>query len=293
LDEFLDRGVPGEMVDFLYVDEAQDNLLIDALLLRSLCRNPDGLFWAGDTAQTISVGSSFRFNDLKAFLFRVEERNASASDVSRAPIPPRSFQLAVNYRSHGGIVNCAHSVIELITRLWPHAIDNLAQEKGIVDGLKPIFFHGWNSDTVRYEQFLFGASGSHIEFGAQQCILVRDQAARNKLREEVGDIGLIMTLYESKGLEFNDVLLYNFFEDSTVDVSQWRVILNALESHQVYSVAAPTFNDTRHAGVCSELKFLYVAITRARKNMWIVDCSETGEPMRVGLFLQDTSEHSQ
>ena len=72
-----------------YVDEAQDNLLIDAfcvfllsilvkhadsfiLVLRSLVRNPDGLFWAGDTAQTISVGSSFRFNDLKAFLYRLE-----------------------------------------------------------------------------------------------------------------------------------------------------------------------------------------------------------------------------
>jgi hypothetical protein len=52
-------------------------------------------------------------------------------------------------------------------------------------------------------------SGSHIEFGAQQCrvigsclihvlkgffigILVRDEAAREKLREQVGDIGLIM-----------------------------------------------------------------------------------------------------
>lgn len=40
-------------------------------VLRSLCSNPNGLFWAGDTAQTISVGSSFRFNDLKAFLFHV------------------------------------------------------------------------------------------------------------------------------------------------------------------------------------------------------------------------------
>ena len=71
------------------VDEAQDNLLTDALsmsifgvqvrtrsslvpVLRSLCHNPDGLFWAGDTAQTISVGSAFRFNDLKSFLYRIE-----------------------------------------------------------------------------------------------------------------------------------------------------------------------------------------------------------------------------
>ena len=82
-----------------YVDEVQDNLLIDALrsclsflcddscpnpphlfssVLRSLVRNPDGLFWAGDTAQTISVGSSFRFDDLKAFLFRLEVRSCYA-----------------------------------------------------------------------------------------------------------------------------------------------------------------------------------------------------------------------
>ena len=72
-----------------YIDEAQDNLLIDALcmhpmllqcvlepdlllVLRLICRNPEGLFWAGDTAQTISAGSSFRFDDLKAFLYRIE-----------------------------------------------------------------------------------------------------------------------------------------------------------------------------------------------------------------------------
>jgi hypothetical protein len=45
----------------------------EPLVLRSICRNPDGLFWAGDTAQTIANGgSAFRFDDLKAFLYRVE-----------------------------------------------------------------------------------------------------------------------------------------------------------------------------------------------------------------------------
>lgn len=42
------------------------------VVLRMLCRNPNGMFWAGDTAQTISAGSSFSFNELKAFLFRIE-----------------------------------------------------------------------------------------------------------------------------------------------------------------------------------------------------------------------------
>ena len=37
-------------------------------------------------------------------------------------------------------------------------------------------------------------------------------------------------------------------------------------------------------GVVSQLKFLYVAITRARKNLWIVDGSERCEPMRVSVL---------
>lgn len=121
---------------------------------------------------------------------------------------PRTFQLAINYRSHGGIVQCAHSVIELITEFWPYAIDVLTREKGVVDGSKPVFFSGWDSETVRYvwislrlsmklfTQALTGTisirrivsqtsstqitlvanievlcSGNPIEFGAQQCSL--------------------------------------------------------------------------------------------------------------------------
>ena len=60
-------------------------------------------------------------------------------------------------------------------------------------------------------------------------ILVRDDAARDELRRQVGEIGLIMfvfssnisfdvmskcvdrTLYESKGLEFDDVNLFKIF----------------------------------------------------------------------------------
>lgn len=71
---------------------------------------------------------------------------------------PHLFQLAVNYRSHAGIINCAHSIIELITQFWPHAIDKLAPERGIIEGLKPVFFTSWDDDSVRYEQFLFGKS---------------------------------------------------------------------------------------------------------------------------------------
>ena len=75
-----------------YVDEVQDMLLIDTrrtfirivwsicgvlirvIVIISLCRNPDGLLWAGDTAQTISIGSTFTFKQLGASIYRYQVR---------------------------------------------------------------------------------------------------------------------------------------------------------------------------------------------------------------------------
>ena len=90
------------------------------------------------------------------------------------------------------------------------------------------------------------------------------------------------------------VLLYNFFKDSTASASQWRLVMRDSPD----GVPVPDFDETKHAGICTEvlpslyahptaaklqeqLKFLYVAITRARKNLWFLDNSESAEPMKV------------
>jgi superfamily I DNA/RNA helicase len=81
------------------------------------------------------------------------------------------------------------------------------------------------------------------------------------------------------GLEFDDVLLYNFFEDSVPNASTWRVILHGLHAANVGPV--PRFDEVRHAVICTELKNLFVGITRARNHCWIWDVSEKAEPMKV------------
>jgi len=88
---------------------------------------------------------------------------------------PKMFQLTVNYRSHAGIVNCAHSVVSLITRFWPDAIDILAPERGVVDGAKPVFLaRNEDEEAGDFEQFLFGDDENPLEFGAQQCMSPND-----------------------------------------------------------------------------------------------------------------------
>ncbi|KIM51664.1 hypothetical protein SCLCIDRAFT_33253 [Scleroderma citrinum Foug A] len=279
----LGSSLRGGPVDYLYVDEAQDNLIIDALLLRILCRKPDGLFWAGDTAQTISAGCSFRFADLKAFIHRIEADARMPIEKPRSK--PATFQLAVNYRSHNGIINCAHAVVELITMFWPYTIDTLQSEHGLISGSEPVFFTGWDDQIFPFKQLFSGFKEKHGELGAHQCLLVRDDAARTRFKEEVGVKGVILTLQECKGLEFDDVFLYEFFKDSIANHSQWRLILQAC-GDRALPVNSPVECEGRYAILCTELKNLYVGITRAKKNLYILDSSEKSNPMRVYLFFE-------
>jgi len=76
------------------------------------------------------------------------------------------------------------------------------------------------------------------------------------------------------------VLLYNFFAESPVSELNWRVVLGAFKDSTQLHV--PSFDDRRHLGLQFELKLLYVAVTRARKHVWIIDSSESVQGMQVG-----------
>ena len=52
-------------------------------------------------------------------------------------------------------------------------------------------------------------------FGASQVIIVRDQHVKEQLPEFMKSM-LCLTVYESKGLEFDDVILFNFFAMSEI-----------------------------------------------------------------------------
>jgi hypothetical protein len=114
---------------YSYVDEVQDNLLIDAkcmflsylmlfkqikyflLVLRLLCRNPHGIFMAGDTAQQIT-STAFRFADLTALLYRLEVSSLhSQGDETEHGTGSRSLS------SQATAPTCTSEVLHLIYQL--------------------------------------------------------------------------------------------------------------------------------------------------------------------------------
>jgi ATP-dependent exoDNAse (exonuclease V) beta subunit len=129
---------------------------------------------------------------------------------------PKQFELNVNYRSHNGILQLASSVVDLIRHFFPDSIDRLPRERAEVCGPLPTVFSGFQAGPFFLKVFSErNDKDAKIELGANQVIIVRDDNAKRNMKKLVGDSALIMTVFQSKGMEFNDVLLYNFFTDSS------------------------------------------------------------------------------
>ena len=111
-------------------------------------------------------------------------------------------------------------------------------------------------------------------------VLVRTQEAKDRVHPSLAH-ALILTIYEAKGLEFEEVILYNFFTDSDLPVERWRHLrevdtvanLIARDVFVNYDLRKDpnTILGTSHKPsqkmnslMCTELKHLYVAITRPK-----------------------------
>lgn len=77
------------------------------------------------------------------------------------------------------------------------------------------------------------------DFGAEQVILVRDDVAKDRLQKQIGEIALVLTILESKGMEFDDVLAYDFFSGSDLG-SSYRCL------HLLARGAKSQFDSQRH-----------------------------------------------
>ena len=316
---------------FLMVDEVQD--LTQNLISLLMTMAEKNIFFTGDTAQTIAKGVGFRFYDLKTIF----ERESAVSELHSLMDPPKVLQLTKNFRSHCRILDCANSVVSLLELLFPKTIDKLLKETSDIDGPKPIVIDQlkqadlqqllnnyliWGGQFNRGAGGAGGSQGGQYVFGCDRVVIVRDQESKERVPEFLKNV-LCLTVYEAKGLEFDEVILYNFFADTKCP-SQWKLLnevaveqtvtkkkdlvdfldFEMLDSEEAAAPqeAAAQEEEMKEDGnattrvedgtevstvlhlktefaevyrkfsqVCTELKLLYVAVTRPRKLLVIYD----------------------
>nr|XP_043619805.1 TPR and ankyrin repeat-containing protein 1-like [Erigeron canadensis] len=263
----------GDIIDFVYIDEVQDLSMRQISLFKYICHNvEEGFIFAGDTAQTIARGIDFRFQDIKSVFYK-EFLTTRITEKQEKGLVSEVFQL-----KHAGVLQLAQSVIDILYCYFEHSIDILEPETSLISGEAPVLLESRINENAIVT--IFGGSGSGGEivgFGADQVILVRDDCAKTEISEYVGKHALVLTILECKGLEFQDVLLYNFFGTSPLK-DQWRVIYDYMKKwdwlDENLPQSFPKFSEARHSVLCSELKQLYVAITRTRQRLWICENKE-------------------
>ncbi|OMJ83259.1 hypothetical protein SteCoe_15847 [Stentor coeruleus] len=268
------HGYIGIPIHYMMVDEVQD--LTPATITLLIHVTKEKLMFSGDTAQTIAKGVGFRFCDLETLFYD--------SELAK----PKIYQLTMNFRTHNQILAMANSIVALLETLFPQTIDKMAKETSMIDGPRPKIIS--SSDHLHLFNVLFGfektQSVSQAQFGCNQVIIVRSQETKEKLHPLLSH-ALCLTVFEAKGLEFDDVVLYNFFTDSEVSNEKWKILSNIKRMDSFTSYKPKNFEDLTKAVpklkcmsnfdqsklslLCTELKNLYVAITRPKKNLIIFD----------------------
>ncbi|KAM6567403.1 hypothetical protein CsatA_026531 [Cannabis sativa] len=273
-------------MNFVYIDEVQDLTMSQITLFKHICGNvEEGFVFSGDTAQTIARGVDFRFEDIRHLFYKkfVLEHKSENGERKEKGLISDIFQLSQNFRTHAGILKLSQSIIELLYHFFPLSIDPLKPETSLVYGESPLLLQCGDDENAIIK--IFGnsgeTSGNIVGFGAEQVILVRDDNARKEIAGYFGKKALLLTVLECKGLEFQDVLLYNFFGSSPLK-NQWRVIYEYMKEQDLFDNTVPNFpkfSESKHNILCSELKQLYVAVTRTRQRLWICESSEIAEPI--------------
>ncbi|XP_046565525.1 TPR and ankyrin repeat-containing protein 1-like isoform X2 [Haliotis rubra] len=282
------------IVHQLYVDETQDFTQAELSVLIRITQHPNDMFLTGDTTQGIMRGISCRFSDLKSLFFQAK-KSLAAGNQTMLNEPKQVYQLTHSYRSHGGILALASAVLDLMVEFFPESFDKLKKDQGLLDGPLPLLMESCSPQDLAILLQGNNRKASHIEFGAHQAILVVNDEAKEKMPDMLSRHSIVLTIYESKGLEFDDILLYNFFTDSQA-TKEWRVVTTFLEKlaacrnyeeqaenlhvidagmlTQPNRPRALVFEANEHKILNSELKYLYTALTRARVNVWIFDEDE-------------------
>ncbi|MBD3376489.1 AAA family ATPase [candidate division KSB1 bacterium] len=220
--------------DLVVCDEIQDLSDIQHELLLHSARHASQVLLCGDSKQIINP-SGFRWEELRRHFF---ERNL--------PVPEMHY-LNLNFRCSGSIVELSNVLLQLKARLLGSRAEEKFEEWKF-KGRPPVIVNEIKESTMR----------QHVQLtGARRTILVRHDQEKQRLQKAL-DTELVFTIHEAKGMEFDTVLLWRFMDDlGSKDV--WKTILD------------PSHQQTHPARVRHEINLLYVAITRAQKELLIYD----------------------
>ena len=278
LDKFKDFYFP-VFFKKIYVDEVQDYTQAEIELFLFACGyHADNIFLAGDPAQAVVEGVEFRFEEVRSLGYKNNMRLEKA------------MKLEINYRSHAGVLRCAAAIIQKMIKVFPGSAKTLPVDEGLFSGPKPIYFTSHNG-LQSIINILHQSKRMAVICPDEQSKVLKEKLY-NPVVIQSGDQNstaaaftsrpvnnIVYGIRQSKGLEFEDVMLIDFFcKIPSKDKDGWKTLFHIprIDEHDYDNSLAN--QGPNYPQLEPYLKMLYTAITRAINRLMIVE----SEPSEIG-----------
>ena len=256
--------------DFVVVDEVQDLTNIQLFLILKSLNNLNDFLLCGDSNQIVHP-NFFSWSKVKSLFYKQEQLQQGA-DLIRI--------LQTNYRNSPHVTEIANRVLRLKNSRFG-SIDKesnyLVKSNGHVNG-DVVYLQ--DNDNIRKE--LDAKTRTSTRF----AVIVMHIAQKNQAQRHF-NTPLVFSIQEAKGLEYENIILYNFtsaeskrFRDISTGINQ-----EDLEGELSYSRAKDKTDKSLEV-YKFYINSLYVAMTRAVKNLYWIEV-DTRQPILSLLGLDN------
>jgi hypothetical protein len=244
-----------EKYDKLACDEIQDLAPVEIVLLLGLLKSGDvsDVFCTGDVAQVINP-SGFRWARLKAEMYRRSHTRPT----------PDVHYLKRNYRSCFEIVDLVNRVISVRRDLLDDEVSRVEQVPLLPANVRPMVLRKNPIESLR----------SLPSNPKRRLILTKTPGDKNTIEGVLGqarDGVSILTIEEAKGLEYDGVLLWNFFRprNDAITKNDWERVFTPGRRQRLKEDLSR--GEGNLYGLTYEFNLLHVGLTRARTLLFVYD----------------------
>lgn len=256
--------------DFIVIDEIQDITNIQLYLILKTLRDAGDFLLCGDANQIVHP-NFFSWSNLKSLFFEKREL-VGHGETMRI--------LHANYRNSPLVTEVANQILKLkharfgsIDRESNYLVNSKSGQTGTLQLLE---------DSPQVKRDLDDKTAKSTRF----AVLVMHPAQKSQAREWF-NTPLVFSIQEAKGLEYENIILFNFVSD---EAAAFKEICRNVSADQLNSSSLDYKRVKDKTDKSLEVyKFfinaLYVAVTRAVKNIYIIE-SEQQHPAIKLLQLE-------
>ena len=168
----------------------------------------------------------------------------------------------------------AAAVLDVLFGAFPNSAPDLGTDCGVFQGPRPGFFENISEENLK--ELVSKIDGVHV--------LTRLEKDVSRLQKLVGDKMFVLSISDSKGLEWSNVILVDFFKGLESNMQKpWREMLRAQTLMAHRGIDCLQDYQDRFPEIETHLKHLYTAVTRCKTRFFI---AETGESPAGKMFAK-------